>query len=264
MEKLLKRGKIDFEICYNLAISFINTGDLEAGKENLKKCISLEPENPVARRDLGILYLKMNYMEWALDELKTAIKLEPENPENYFNYAVALNNSQNFTKADEYFKKAVDLNNDNADYYLYRGENLLATGKNDEAEENLKTALRLSPDNCRIKFALAKIYFEKKKYSISKDLLIDVAGNDNSPETLNLLAKSYAKLKDFKSAAGIFNKLAKTYPNNHILLTELAKCQLKLGAFQNAKENAKKALMIFSDFEDAIKVLKEAQNNEPD
>ena len=130
LEKLLKRGKIDFEIYYNLALAYISKEDFEAGKENLKKCISLEPENPVARKDLGILYLKMNYTDWALDELNKAIQLEPDNPENYFNYAMALNKTQEFEKADEYFKKAIELDKNVSDYYSYYGENLLLERKN--------------------------------------------------------------------------------------------------------------------------------------
>ena len=35
-----------------------------------------------------------------------------------------------------------------------------------------------------------------------------------------------------------------------------------VGEIENAKENAKKALLIFPDFEDAIKILKETQKGE--
>ena len=98
----------------------------------------MEPENPVARKDLGILYLKMNFTDWALDELNTAIQLEPNNSEHYFNYAVALNKIQEFNKADEYFQKAIELNQNDSNYYSYYGENLLLERKNEEALNALK------------------------------------------------------------------------------------------------------------------------------
>ena len=93
-------------------------------------------------------------------------------------------------------------------------------------------------------------------------MLLDIVDAPNAPEVLNLLAKCYMKLKDFKMAAGIFKKLAGKYPENHLLLCDLAKCELKMGEIENAKENAKKALLIFPDFEDAIKILKETQKGE--
>ena len=180
----------------------------------------------------------MNYTDWALDELNKAIQLEPDNPENYFNYAMALNKTQEFEKADEYFKKAIELDKNVSDYYSYYGENLLLERKNEEALEALKIAINLSPKNYKAKFTIAKIYFEDKKYTISKDLLLDIVDIPN-PEISNLLAKCYMKLKEFKMAAGIFKKLSNEYPNNHILLCDLAKCQIKMEEFENAKENAK-------------------------
>ena len=107
-----------------------------------------------------------------------------------------------------------------------------------------------------------KLYFDEKKYKIAKDLLLDVVNAPNNPEILNLLAKSYMKLKDYKMAAGIFKKLTENYENNHILLCDLANCELNMGEFKNAKEHAKKALMIFPDFEDGLKILKEIQKEE--
>ena len=93
-------------------------------------------------------------------------------------------------------------------------------------------------------------------------MLLDIVDAPNAPEVLNLLAKCYMKLKDFKMAAGIFKKLAGKYSENHLLLCDLAKCEMKIGEVESAKENAKKALLIFPDFEDAIKILKETQKGE--
>ena len=102
----------------------------------------------------------------------------------------------------------------------------------------------------------------KRKYKTTKDLLLDIVNAPNNSEILNLLAKSYMKLKDYKMAAGIFQKLVQIYDNNHILLCDLAKCELNMHEFENAKEHVKKALMIFADFEDGLKILKEIQKEE--
>ncbi len=44
------------------------------------------------------------------------------------------------------------------------------------------------------------------------------------------------KLKEYKTAAGIFNKLTETYPNNHIILCDLAKCETKIGEYKMQKK----------------------------
>ncbi len=72
------------------------------------------------------------------------------------------------------------------------------------------------------------------------------------------------KLKEYKTAAGIFNKLTETYPNNHIILCDLAKCETKIGEYNNAKKHLEQALTLFPDFEYGLKILKEVQQNEPE
>ena len=49
-EQLVKRGKIDVEVYYNLAFNFVELGNFDAAKEMFKKCITLEPNNPYAQR----------------------------------------------------------------------------------------------------------------------------------------------------------------------------------------------------------------------
>ena len=73
LETLIKRGKVDVEIYYNYALSLINLEDLEGAKEAFKKCIALEPHNPFVHKDLGLLYLRMNFVDWAGDEFRQAI-----------------------------------------------------------------------------------------------------------------------------------------------------------------------------------------------
>ncbi len=92
--------------------------------------------------------------------------------------------------------------------------------------------------------------------------MLDITDSSGSEEILNLLAKNYMKLKEYETAANIFHKLSHEYPENHLLLCDLARCEIKLGKLDHAKEHIKKALMIFPDFEEGIKLLKEVQNNE--
>ena len=80
-----------------------------------------------------------------------------------------------------------------------------------------------------------------------------------NPETLNMLAISYMNLKDYKAAIGIFEKLKKDFPKNYILLCDLGECYLKLGELHKAKEVANAALLIFSDYKRALKLIKEVE-----
>ena len=256
-ETLVKRGKIDYEVYYNLGISQAQTSNFESAKDSLKKCIQLEPENAIARKDLGILYLYMNFVDWAQDELKMAYELEPNDPEFAYNYAFSLHKGGNYDVADEYFKKAIELDKKDSIFYSSYADNLVMLQQIDLALENYKKAISLNPKNAQANFGLAKIVFSQKKYAIARELLEDLIGYTNDPEILNLLAMTYQKLKEFEKAIGIYTKLHLVYPDNHIISTKLAECYLKINERQKAKSFAMKALERFSDYEDAIKILKE-------
>ena len=58
LDSLIKRGKVDVEIYYNLALSYANLQNYEDSKDAFLKCIALEPHNPFVHKDLGLLYLK--------------------------------------------------------------------------------------------------------------------------------------------------------------------------------------------------------------
>ena len=59
---------------------------------------------------------------------------------------------------------------------------------------------------------------------------------------------------------GIFSKLAIKYPKNHILLTNLAVCEVKCEKIKEANEHLRQALLIFDDYSPALKLLEELNN----
>ena len=64
------------------------------------------------------------------------------------------------------------------------------------------------------------------------------------------------KLKDFKRAELVFAKLIEAFPKNHMVMGYLAQCCFEQNEFEKAQNWALKALEIFADWEDAIKILK--------
>ena len=72
---------------------------------------------------------------------------------------------------------------------------------------------------------------------------------------------TYQNLKEYEKAIGIFHHLHHEYPSNYMILANLAKCHLKLNEKEKAKNYAMKALEIFPDCNDALKILKEVNND---
>ena len=231
--------------------------DFDNAKEMFKKCIILEPHNPYAHKDLGVLYLKMNCYDWAVDEMQEAIKLEGDVSEFHYSLGVAYMMLSRIDEAKEAFKNAIKYEADNADALAYLGYVYLIERDKESALSTLQHALKIDPNNFLAKNHIAKYYFQEGKYDIAIEFLLDIIQTIKDDETLNMLAVCYMEQKEYENAMGIFYKLANKYPDNHILLTNLAKCELKCNKKEEAQEHIRQALMIFDDYQEALDLLEE-------
>lgn len=256
-QTLLNRGKIDVEVYYNLAFNYVETQDYDNAKEMFKKCIILEPQNPYAHKDLGVLYLKMNLYDWAVDEMEEAIKLEDDVAEFYYSLGVAYLMLSRVDDSKKALLKAIELEPNNPDTLSYLGYIYLTERDFDKAYEYLEKSIKIAPDSFLSKINMAKYYFQLKKYDVAKELLIDCVEKTKDDETMNMLAICYLEEKDYESAMGLFSKLIVNYPKNHILLTNLARCEFECNKKDKAQEHLRQALMIFDDYKEALDLLKE-------
>lgn len=260
LKHLLNRGKIDVEVYYNLAYSYVQIGDYDNAKEMFKKCIILEPNNPYAHKDLGVLYLKMNCYDWAVEEMLEAIELEDDVAEFYYSLGVAYLMLSNIADGKKALLKAVELDSNDPDTLAFLGYTFMLERDMDKAQTALQQALSIDPSNFLAKSHSAKYYFQIQKYDIAKQFLVDLIEQVQDDETMNMLGICYLEEKNYQEALGIFFKLTQIYPENHILLTNLAKCEHMCDKKSEAKEHLRQALMIFDDYQEALDLLEEINN----
>ena len=260
LQQLLNRGRIDVELYYNLAYSYVALGDYDNAKEMFKKCIILEPENPYAHKDLGVLYLKMNCYDWAVDEMLEAINLEKDVAEFHYSLGVSYLMLSKVQEAKQALIKADELEPNTPDTLAFLGYAYMLERDFDSAIKPLQKALAIEPDNFLAKSHSAKYYFQMKKYDVAKQFLQDIIEQVQDDETVNMLGICYLEEENYEDALGLFFKLIKSYPDNHILLTNLAKCEYKCNKKDEALEHIRRALMIFDDYKEALELLEEINN----
>ena len=257
---LIKRGKLDVEVYYNLAFDYVELSDFDTAKEMFKKCITLEPNNPHAHKDLGVLYLKMNFYDWAVDEIKAAINLEGDVAEFHYALGVCYMMLSKIEEAKIALENAIGYDPNFADAWAYYGYIYLLNKEYDKALVKLQKALEIEPNNFLAKSHIAKYYFAIEKWEIAKQFLIDILDTTNDDETINMLGICYMNTNEFEKAHNLFHKVLNAYQKNHILLTNLAKCEYKMGKKDEALEHIRQALMIFEDYKEALELLKEIKN----
>ncbi len=254
---LVKRGKIDVEVYYNLAFCYVEMENFDNAKEMFKKCIILEPNNPYAHKDLGVLYLKMNCYDWAVDEIQKAIELEDDVAEFHYSLGVAYMMLSKIDEAKVALETSLKLDNKNPDALAYYGYILMLDNEYEKALAVLQMSLKIDAANFLAKTHIAKLYFKIQKYDIAKQFLLDIVSSTKDDETMNMLAVCYMQTGEIENAMGIFYKLVQKHPKNHILLTNLAHCEYKCDKKKEALEHIRQALMIFDDYQEALDLLEE-------
>ena len=124
----------------------------------------------------------------------------------------------------------------------------------------MQEAIKLDSGNFLAKLHLAKYYFQERNWGNAKQLLLDILEKTNDDETKNMLAISFMELGEYQEALGLFSKLIKDYPKNHMLLLNLAKCEYKTLKKDQALEHLRQALLIFEDYPEALELLEEINN----
>ena len=202
----------------------------------------------------------MNCYEWAVEEMLDAISLEENVAEFHYSLGVAYMMLSQIEEAKRALMRSLELEPNNPDCLAYIGYVYMLDRKYDLAQEFLMKALKIAPDNFLAKTHSAKLYFQMKKYPVALEMLKDIIEKTHDDESKNMLGICYLELGQFNEAMGIFYQLALKYPQNHILLVNLAKCEIKEGRRKEALEHLRQALMIFDDYDEALELIEEINN----
>ena len=259
-EILFKKVKIDSDSFWELGVCYVKLDEKDSALNSFKNAIKLEPNNAVAHKDLAILYLRLNLLDWAEDEISEALKLAPDDFEINFGAGVLYFTIGKYDLADKYFAHVADCADVDALFNASYAQNLLYLGQVEPAVLLFKKALSADP-KCEIAlYELAKHYFGEKKYSPASNLVQELLMINPDPEYEYLQAKIDMAMKKYKKAIMSLLKLTELYPQNHLILLDLATSYYKTDDFENAKKYIKASLSIYPDFEEGLKLLKKLEN----
>ena len=244
---MLKLGKVPASVYYQYALLCMKTNDKETAETIFKKVIQLDPKNPYAHKDLGVVYLSQRLFDYAKDEFETAYKLAPQDSSVIFEYANFNHAMNDFVKAQELYEKAYAINSDSVDICIFRALNYLRLNNIEKALELFLEANKKFPSQHTILFNIGLIYFQKKSYDAAKEFLSDAYSLYQDAETMNALALTFYEIKEYENAKNLAQKLLVEYPDNINILLLLAKSYIELEDVENTIKYLEKILKIFPE-----------------
>ena len=253
---IIRLGKVPPDIYYQYAMVSMKTGDIDKAETIFKKVIQLEPDNALAHKDLGVVYLSHRLFDYAEEEFKKAYELAPQNPIISFEFANFYYAMKKHNDAESFYKKALELRPENTDFQTFAGLNYTALGRTDEALDLLTKSYEKNPKNDTVLYNLGLIYYQKGQFENAKQFLLDAYSIHQGVETINLLALTFFEVKEYENAAGIVSKLLHLMPDNINVLLLAAKISIEMLKIDKAQEYLEKILKIFPEQPEAKKLYK--------
>lgn len=155
---------------FNAAIHYEKRGDFTSALNEYISIITLDPSFRRAYVNLGSLYSRMNKLQEAMKCYEAALSLGHDDI-TFFNIGCILYKLGKYSEALIYFDKSISINNNFALSKLVAGLCHSRMNKLTDAEISFSNVLQIWPENRVAMTALAIIYYNTERFSLSLKLL---------------------------------------------------------------------------------------------
>lgn len=268
------------ELLYNIGISFIQTGAFDQALHYLKKALKENPEHEPVLYDLAFCYEKVGNDLKAIEYYNKYLDIDPFSESAWYNLGIIYNRQEEYQRAIDAYDFALAIDPHYSAAIFNKANALSAIERFTESIEAYKDYLAIDPDSLDAHLYLADCYFQTDDYEnagtwYKKTIGIDPGCSDGwFGSGLVLLIGDKAS-----EAIPVFKKSLKINPDCAECWNALGKAYGATGKFKEAKTAYLKALelddeipeywlsyadLLFNSnfFEDAVKVLEEAEESE--
>lgn len=167
----------------NLGNAWSQQGNMDRGRQTLRRAIAADPDNPEPHHLLGVIALRTGDGATGEKELREAIRLQPDLAEAQLNLGKLLAERGEYRRAEYHFDKAVGADPANARARQLHALAYVVLGAKDKATMELQEAVRLDPKFAVAHSDLADLYAAKGKLSEAvREYQLAIDANPNLPE----------------------------------------------------------------------------------
>jgi len=203
------------------------------------------PEDPLARGNLAMIYMEKGDLKRALAEQKKVTRLSPDYAEGYYNTGIIYFRMKDLKKAHEFFKKALTKNHAYAAPHIYLG--LIDRGENrpGEAEKEFQKAVELDPYSSPgwLNLGIQK-YHRNEAAAAGKCFSAAIERDPSNAKAYLYLAAAYRGEARPREALAVLENAAKINPDSADILMDLGNTYNSFGLFDSAIDCFRKALLM--------------------
>jgi len=200
-----------------LAITYLQQGNLPAAQEKVEKALKQDPKSAQVQMAAGFVYDRLGEDQSAEKHYALAAKYDPKNPDVLNNYAVFLCRKGDRKKGEQYFVQAAASPLYRTPEAAYANAGLCARedGRPKDADAYFRRALEYRPNLPSALLQLAELSYEDANYLQSRAFLqrYFAAAAATAP-TLWLGYRVESALGDAQQALNYANRLKREFPTS--------------------------------------------------
>lgn len=243
-------------------------GEFASAANSYESALKVSPENPSARRNLGIVLVKMGDYKRAFQVLSSVQNEYSEDVEVLYFLGEASRGSNDFKNALQFYLKATNVSPQDLRVQKAMSWSYYRLGNLDKSLNLVKRLNRSNPDDLQVKLIYASVLNKLKKYIDVQTLLarverakFNVQSKDKiSADTertllMSALAEAYVGSENCTKAEPLLNEILKSRPFLSSALIGAAKCDLKGNQKNRATARLERATKADPDAEEAYFLL---------
>jgi tetratricopeptide (TPR) repeat protein len=236
---------------YKKGAHFFEKKEYKKAETEFRHSIEINPNFAEAHFMLGMALAKQGLHSPASWYFSKSIEFAPENLEAKLKLAEAYYETKRFQLAYTTNQTVLEREPENIHALLLKAKILIQEGKGNgtkQAEEILKTLVERKIEVAEAYTLLAGIYKENRKFSRSRDVLVDFLEND--PDHFfarSLLAEVYKELGDLSQAEKEYLILFSKYPNSDELKDAIIGFYLEAQEIDSAQKFLENLVLKFPD-----------------
>ncbi|MEW6363099.1 MAG: sulfatase-like hydrolase/transferase [Acidobacteriota bacterium] len=173
-----------------LANALSNRGQIEQARELLQDALATGGDEAQIRNEMAICFLQEGDMTRAESELRIALALDPNFREAWVNLGHLLCQRGQYGQAIECYRRAMGLGEPSVSLLNGAGVAAHLAGDDAGAEALLRQALRIEPDSAEAQVNLARILVRLGKKAAALEILRALAERSGLPEAIATAARA--------------------------------------------------------------------------
>lgn len=215
-------------------------GDYRAAVDKYESAMQLDPELPAAKRNLGIVLVKVGQYKRAKQMLSESRIQYPADAEVFYFLGEANRGLEEFQPAQAAYQQAIRLDRTDPRSRKALGWTFIKLRRAEKAQEAVESLLRRDPNDMQVRLILANAYNQREQFKKALEVLTpfekagfkvqsrdQVSGDSERALLLTALADANLGLMQVARAAQLYQEVLATRPFLPAALIGSARCDLE-------------------------------------